>query len=126
MRMCDTHWQELRKAIADRGLESFVATNSENAAAKLEAQWKDGEAKGNFDPLMGAHNAILTNALELAGLYVLEPNDDGSERCPLCFLEEGCRAKHTEAEPCQYKSWPGRAADDMRSIAVRLGLLPTA
>lgn len=113
MKMCDEHWAALRAAIVDRGLGAFVAKSGEAVVDRLVA---DG-----FEPLMGAHNAIVSNGLNAAGLELMRPNDDGSERCPLCFLIAACPCARGAA--CPYRTWITRAADDQLAEAKRLGLV---
>lgn len=59
----------------------------------------------DFDPLMFIHNQIVGKAIEAFGIAVMMPNEDGSERCPLCTFEEdhiarcqtpGCTFSHAE------------------------------
>lgn len=111
MRMCMDHWNKLRDAIRERGLYSLVADSGEKAASNLVNEVKDGTSIDNFDPLMRAHNGILAKCMEMAGPYLLEmmqPKEDGTEHCPLCWhqakheelcTEEGCTYSHDQAIP---------------------------
>lgn len=121
MRFCLPHWQELREAILAQGLESLIAKDGEEIAARLHSELEEGAKKTNFDPLMAAHMAILSNALSVAGLVVMSPNEDGSERCPLCYLVGNCPCGR--GNECPYRTWIYRAAEDMRTEAIKLGLL---
>ena len=120
MRMCSSHWSRLRQAIEDRGLSSLVAEDGERAAKNLVSEVQDGPGIDNFDPLMGAHNAIITNALGVAGLALFNKKPDGSEWCPLCFLVEvvkpdhdrNCRDDDCPGSP-NYEAWIDFAADGM-------------
>jgi hypothetical protein len=76
---------------------------------------------GSFEPLLGAHNALVVNLLSTAGLEAMAPNDDGSDRCPLCFVIDRCQCG--EGEACPFRSWIVRAADDQLTEARRLGLV---
>jgi hypothetical protein len=112
MRFCQAHWEALRAAIRERGLERFVARDGEDLAAK-------GRAAG-FEPLIGAHNAIVQNAIGVAGLAIL----DGAESCPLCFLIAGCGCKTKGNQgPCDFTRWVDRAAADQLAEAKDRGLL---
>ena len=82
------HWTRLRQTIEDRGLSALVADSGKKAAANLASEVVDGRTIDNFDPLMAAHNAILGNVVKLTGLAVMVNNEDGSERCPLCYLNQ--------------------------------------
>lgn len=123
MKFCESHWDELREKIRERGLYGLVATSGEQAAAQMVSQVQDGASKANFDPLMGAHNAIVSNALYVAGLPLMMQNDDGSDRCPLCYLVDNCPCGRGDA--CPFRTWTTRAADDMREAAIGLGLMAT-
>ena len=79
MKFCETHWAELRRAIDERGLSHLVAKDGHAAAERLVSEL-DGTANDRtYDPLMDAHNMILTRALEQGGLYLL-----GGDFCPVC------------------------------------------
>jgi hypothetical protein len=113
MRMCQEHWEALKLAIEERGMDHLIAKDGARAAQNLAQELEGGRTIANFDPLMGAHNAILGNALGFGGLAVMAPNDDGSERCPLCFLNLMHR-EHCEQPGCDFMfdGWINRAADD--------------
>jgi hypothetical protein len=112
--MCQSHWDKLRDALKVRGLYGMVAQDGAQAARDL--------ADGRPDPLMAAHNAIVGNALDTAGLAVMTPNDDGSERCPLCYLKAlslaapGCECSDPTCTPEsraeRFERWIDCAADD--------------
>lgn len=124
MKFCGRHWEALREAIRGRGLYDMVAKSGEDVVARMTKELGDGETtKTSFDPLMGAHNAIVSNVMNVVGLAVMVQNDDGSDRCPLCFIqsEHDANCKQVGCEP--YDKWIDRAADDMRAKAVDLGLM---
>src|SRR5579859_4119178 len=83
MRFCDPHWKKLRAAFKERGLDKYVAKDGAQAALDL--------IEGKPDPLMAAHNAILSNVMDRVGLEVMMPNEDGTERCPLCYIQKLAR-----------------------------------
>ena len=130
LKFCQPHWNKLRTAIDARGLSGLVAQGGENAVARqfdqLQRSQNAEEAvtKTNFDPLMGAHWAIVNNAMNLVGLSLMLPNEDGSERCPLCFIQGEHDANCTK-DGCTYKydTWIEFAARDMLEEAKRLGLV---
>jgi hypothetical protein len=88
MRMCQEHWDRLRSEIDTRGLSVLVPSDGANAAERFAKGVEGDDTIGTFDPLMYAHMAILSHATELIGIAALMDNEDGSERCPLCFLND--------------------------------------
>ena len=122
MKMCTNHWAALRAAIDKRGLSGLVPQDGKEAVRRMADQMQSGTpSRGNFDPLMGAHNSILSNAVALVGLEIMQTNADGSDRCPLCFLNENTRLDRAEHGPAPFDAWIDRAADDMDRAAVQLG-----
>ena len=107
--MCKPHWDELREAIRARGIYDMVSANGPELAERLQA--------GKFDPLMSAHMAIVTNAMQVVGLDIMANNEDGSERCPLCYLIGACPCNN---DPCSFKTWINQAADDAAKTAREL------
>jgi len=101
--ICDAHWQELQKAVADRGLTHLT---------------QNGE---DYDPLLAATFAIWGNSLEAFGLSILKPEAP----CPLCVLDkhvrectdESCESKDTGSD------WIRYAADGQMDQAAQQGLL---
>lgn len=118
MRMCADHWASLRAAIDAAGLGALVAENGEDATRRLAESSRNGTTIDTFEPLLGAHNAILSNALALAGLQIMHPNEDGTERCPLCFLNQ-MHALHCKDSGCAgpesnpFDEWIDNATEDM-------------
>lgn len=128
MQFCDKHWETLKTEIKERGLWGLVPTSGEQAIARMKSELDQGElTASNFDPLMYAHNAIVNNVMDLIGLQVLLPNEDGSDRCPLCYIQQRHDAECTLID-CghTFDPWPGFAANDARDHAVRLGLMAKA
>lgn len=112
MQICEDHWNQLRKAIANRGLARFVARDGEEIARKMAEPASD---KDGFDPLMSANLAIISNLVSAFGPEVL-----GYEGCGLCGAIEHCGC---EDEVCAYTTWIDRAADDEKDRAIELGLV---
>lgn len=113
MRFCQSHWDALRAAIRDRGLERFVAPTGEEAARRTV----DGTSpRDSFGPLMGAHLAIVHNLADAYGIGMLQ-----TEGCPLCLAIERCSCG--DPKTCELQTWIDRAADDARTGAVELGLV---
>lgn len=82
MQFCTDHWNKLRLAIANRGIDHLVAKDGE-AAITNEIAKLSGET-GSYDPLMACHWMITNRALEFGGLYLMFPKEDGSQHCPVC------------------------------------------
>lgn len=130
MKFCQPHWDKLRAAIDDRGLSGLVAKDGAQAIQQMAdqlARVKAGDeslSASNFDPLMSAHWAIVNNALRICGLAIMAPNEDGSARCPLCFMIAGCSHQDCPSpDACGWNEWINRAADDAKTRAVELGLV---
>lgn len=71
MMFCQDHWDRLRAKIAERGLNSLIALDAEIAVQQLRDRVEKEETTVvNFDPLMYAHWAILSNATETIGKVV--------------------------------------------------------
>ena len=129
MKFCQPHWEKLREAIRVRGLYGLVAKSGEEAMARTVAELETasaGEAQrpSTFDPLMGAHWAIVNNVGDRVGILTLmAPNEDGSERCPLCYIQtEHDKACHDPS--CgSFDRWVEYAADGALAEATKLGLV---
>lgn len=87
MKMCQPHWDELRKAIADRGLSHLVAKDGKVAIERVEDELRGTATDKTYDPLMDAHWMISGKALEMGGLYIMGEKHDGSQYCPLCEVD---------------------------------------
>ena len=158
MKFCQDHWDRLRAKIEERGLDDLIAPSGVIAAAQIADQINRGKAGddeptvANFDPLMGAHWAITSNALNMLGGSVMYLMTDGDEdeidfsqyrngedvrarmalvdaptwpRCPLCYLN---LAHELTCSGCELPQVDGydwmldRAADDALEQAKKLGL----
>lgn len=144
MNICQDHWDRLREAIKDRGLDHLVAPDGEIAVAQVKAELEAGEqTPTSYDPLMGAYWAIASNAgqtiRESGGnpLYSMMSGDEepvelpGGEgrtwpRCVLCYLN---LAHELTCDGCELPKVGGfdfyieRAADDALAKARELGLV---
>lgn len=118
MRMCQSHWDQLRKAIDDRGLSGLVAQSGGKAIENLQSELEEGRTKRNFDPLMAANLAIWSNALDMGGLYLMGADENGKEYCPICESEAH------GGQPGEW--WITNAANEQLEHAKSLGLLPDA
>lgn len=127
MKFCQAHWDKLKQAIDDRGLKTFVSQSGEQAVTRAMNELEGAANPKSFDPLMTAHLAIVGRALEIAGLHLMVDNEDGTDRCPLCFLQANHDAT-CKQEGCthSFEPWIGLAADDMLTHAKELGLVGTS
>lgn len=127
MKFCQNHWNILRKAIDDRGMGHLISRSGEECVRRLVAG-SEHPSKTTFDPLMGSHNQIIARSLNECGFEIMIQNDDGSDRCPICFLD----MKHKEncvESGCTWTyedSWIQGAANDALIEAKRLGLIAEA
>lgn len=81
MKFCQPHWDSLRTAINARGLEYLVAANGRDAHARAVAELEGRGEAADFDPLMTAHNMILSHAMDWVGLALFT-----GDFCPVCEL----------------------------------------
>jgi len=87
MKSCDRHWKMIRDAVDAAGMTALIPETGEAAAKALQAAMTEGTTSvDNFDPLMFAYMAIVAHAVELVGPVLFMDNDDGSEKCPQCYL----------------------------------------
>lgn len=127
MKFCLPHWDALKAEIERLGMTALIAKSSEELHERLKNELESGTTKDTFDPLMGAHNLIVSRALDMVGLELMGKNEDGSEICPLCYLnaahKRGCK------EPgCTWtydKTWISGPCGLMFDEAKRLGLIVT-
>ncbi len=133
MKFCQPHWDTLRAALDQAGLGGFVAKDGQEALKKTVRSLENAaegaeDGAAQFEPLMGAHWAIVNNAMDFVGFALMVQNEDGSDRCPLCFITADHKAKCTDPG-CQiesYDHWIGHAVADQVANAKRLGLLGEA
>jgi hypothetical protein len=127
MKFCADHWGKLEAAICARGLRQFVASSGQEAIHRMATELADDskeKERSTFEPLIAAHFCIIGNVLNVVGLAVMAPN--GSDKCPLCFIqtEHDAHCKATDCIP--YETWIDRAADDQLARAKELGLVGSA
>jgi len=79
--MCQSHWDKLREKIEAAGLNSLVAENGEEAAAKMARSFEEQETTfDNFEPLQYAMFMLVNNCYDVV---------NGTGASPLYFLTEG-------------------------------------
>ena len=102
MRFCTDHWDRLRTAIADRGMDDLVSGDGNELMLRIGG--------GGFDPLMGAHLAIISQLAHTAGPGILL-----IPGCPLCEANTAHAQACTEPSCGRadlYDDWLGYAADE--------------
>ena len=120
MKICTSHWDNLRTAIDNRGLGHLVAKSGEKAASQIVNQLQGSEDAKDYDPLMAAYWAITANSIKAFGLDSMR-EDFG---CPLCALD--AHAKECQDQACpKYtgQNWIDLASDGQLSIAKEMGLI---
>jgi len=113
MKMCQDHWDRLKKALADRNLLQFGAKTEEEAKRSIVTDLEGRGAENEFDPLMSCWQMIYAEGLKRCGLELMSPKADGSERCPIC-----------ESQRQYGEWWINGPADAMLKEAQDKGLLP--
>jgi len=118
VRFCQPHWDKLRAAIEERGLGDVVARDGQAAAANLVSELQTGSRLDNFDPLMGAHWAIVNRIAEVAPQVIV------IEGCPICWAQDE-HEKHCVDPGCQVtrqtlEDWIPGVADFMKREHGRL------
>ena len=119
MKMCQPHWDTLRVAIKARGLSALVAESGQKALDNLGSELAHGPTVDNFDPLMNAYWAIVSN---------LSTNNPGvlfMDGCPLCSANQdhaqGCKDPMCPGREAYYDPWIERAAADQVDVWKSLG-----
>ena len=121
MKMCVEHWKALKNAIIERGMGQFIAQGNDAVARVQRAQEKEDAT--TFEPLLAAYMNITQHAISLIGLSVMVPDDDGAERCPICYGVAHCGCGR--GEQCDILQWITYAADAELGYAKELGLVAT-
>jgi len=116
MKMCMDHWDELRAAIKERGLDHFVSGSGKELAERTVGALGGDDSVDVFDPLMSANIMIVGNAMNAAGFGILGNDKSGNEICPICYGE-----KH---DPDVGK-WISYAADGCLEYAQEMGFVPS-
>ncbi len=113
MKMCQSHWDKLRKEIDDKGLSHLVVSRSDMTPESLMASLKE-----ESDPLLLAGVMIYSSALEAGGTYLMT-----ADYCPLCELTKHVRppeGKTTEAD----ENWINGCIEEIVSIFRTKKLIP--
>lgn len=84
MQICQEHWDAIRKALDERGIGHLGAKNAQEAVAAIVTELEGRGDENDFDPLMGCNNMIFAKGLEVLGIGLMAPKEDGGQRCPIC------------------------------------------
>ena len=112
--MCMEHWNELKSAIENKGLGHLVSKDSQSVANRIKKELNHEHFIK--DPLFSANMAIMGNAIQAGGLYLMGKKEDGSDYCPLC---EALR----NLEDGMDKKWIECAVQEQYDNALNAGLL---
>ena len=113
MNWCQPHWDLLRQAIIDRGLDGLGTQTGKEATEQMQAEL-DGDDE-TFDPLMGSYWRINTKMTE--SLVSLGRGQEVLElKCPLCILVE-------DGQPETVKDWIDGVTDSAKIYAIEQGLV---
>lgn len=113
MNWCKPHWDLLRTAIKERGLDKFGAQNSQALFTDLTDQLKGVETQ--FDPLMGCWariNSKMAESLERLG----RADEVLQFKCPLCVLVD-------DGQPETVENWINGSTDGALGYAIEQGLI---
>lgn len=93
MKMCQIHWDALKQAITDKGMFHLVSKDGHELLDRMKKELNEEFAQ--FDPLMSAHNSIVSAAIAAGGIGIMGRDENGNEYCPLCecdkHLPDGAR-----------------------------------
>ena len=82
MKICNTHFADLRAALNKKGLGPLMENNDDRAVAEFALRWLQGTASmEEFDPLVVSVLEITSHAKTMLGI---DPQDP---RCPLCAVD---------------------------------------
>lgn len=122
MKICQPHWNKLRAAIKDRGIDHLGAKSGKEAVEDALTELRGGEQ--DFDPAMACNNMIWSQGLKMGGLYLMGTKDDGSEYCPICeALDKMSPPPGSTREDCE-RWWIDGPADAALEECRRRGLVP--
>lgn len=113
MKICQFHWDELRQALKDRGLDHLGAKNAQEAIVAMATDLEGRGAENEYDPLMSCNWMIMSQGLEMCGLSLIGLREDGTPHCPIC-----------EAGRSWMRSWIDGPADAALEECKVRGLLP--
>lgn len=106
MNSCKKHWDAMRAKVEALGLSHLVASSGQEAHARvvreLEAANEGGKAPvSDWDPLMAMSNNFFSRVMERVGLSLMQPDDAGKMRCPLCIVRWDFDVHNTPTGRCE-------------------------
>lgn len=112
MQICQPHWDRLRTAIKERGLNHLGAQTGRDAVRNAVTELEGRGDENEFDPLMACNNMIMANGLRILGLGVMAVKEDGTHFCPIC-----------EATKVYEEQWITGPSDSALQLAKEKGLV---
>jgi hypothetical protein len=110
---CKPHWDKLRQAIQDRGLDKFGAKDGNEVITEIVSQIEGNEE--TFDPLLGSWSRI--NVAMVKSLQRLGRGQEALQlRCPCCILVE-------DGQPQTVDNWINGVTDEAKLYAIDQGLM---
>lgn len=85
MRICQKHWDALREAVRTRGMWPLVSQDGRAAAERMVEEVQGTATEATYDPLMAAHNMIVTAVIDAGAMYVMT-----GDYCPVCEAVKHC------------------------------------
>lgn len=83
MKICDEHWEELKREVKRNGLWDFVAKDNDELKEQL-TEFVETHDNEKIDPLWAASEMIMMQGMRCGGMMMLFPKEDGTEICPVC------------------------------------------
>lgn len=122
MKLCQSHWDMLRAALKERGIDHLGAKTGHEVIEDMKTELAGGDT--DFDPLMCCNYMIWNRGLELGGLYLMGQKDDGSEYCPICEALDHMEPPPGETREYCERLWIDGPADAALNECRRCGLVP--
>jgi hypothetical protein len=122
MKICKPHWDKLRTALRERGIDHLGAKSGKEAADDAVTELQGGDPE--YDPTMACNNMIWSQGLKMGGLYLMSQKEDGSEYCPICEAIAHMQPPSGMTKEEQERSWIDGPADAALAESRRRGLVP--
>jgi hypothetical protein len=122
MHICALHWDKLRAAIKERGIDHLVARSGKEVIDAAVEELQGGDP--SFDPLMSCNYMIWNQGLKMGGLYLMGQKSDGSEYCPICEALVHMAPPPGMTKEQQERSWIDGPADMALDECRKRGLVP--
>lgn len=79
MKICQLHWDKLRTAIKEKGLDHLGAKTGQDAIRNIVTELEGREAENDYDPLMSCNWMIMNQSLKVYGFAAMD-----GDKCPVC------------------------------------------